>query len=70
MVEEDPLKPTHPSLDLPLIHTHAITYQSQSVHEVWLMLQPLSLQLNRDRWISLSSWDWDDRERSTSQPQQ
>ena len=70
MVEEDPLKPTHPSLDLPLIHTHAITYQSQSVYEVWLKLQPLSLQLNRDWSISLSSRDHNDREHSTSQPQQ
>ena len=34
-----------------------ITYQSQSVREVWQSPQPLFLQLYRDSGISISSWD-------------
>ena len=52
-----------------LVHIF-ITYQSQSVCEVWQSPQPLFLLLYRDSGIRLSSWDKDDRERSTSQPQQ
>ena len=43
-------------------------YLSQSVCKTWLSGGPLSLQHYRDSDITSSSWDYDDKERSISQP--